>query len=229
MYVDDVAAEIGALSRKLGLAAALILGAVTLLSSFVIWQSYQFERRRHGAAEELRASEIRFRELFNNMSSGVVVGVATDEGADFILKDLNHAAEQLTGVNRATALNRSFLDVFAAFRDGGLLEVLQRVWRTGLPEFHAHTRRSAGRVTLSTESYVYRLPAHEVVIVTDDVTERTRPGRAARKRGRLPAVGGERHRHDCAARAGRQCAVRLARVPRAAGMRAGGTDRSHAV
>jgi len=181
MYMDDVAAEIGALSRKLGLAAALILGAVTLLSAFVIWQSYQFERRRHGAAEELRASEIRFRELFNNMSSGVVVGVATDEGADFILKDLNHAAEQLTGVNRATALNRSFLDVFAAFRDGGLLEVLQRVWRTGLPEFHAHTRRSAGRVTLSTESYVYRLPAHEVVIVTDDVTERERAQAALRE------------------------------------------------
>ncbi len=44
--------------------------------------------------EEIKSNEARFRELFNNMSSGVAVYEATDNGNDFIFKDFNRAGEQ---------------------------------------------------------------------------------------------------------------------------------------
>ena len=41
-----------------------------------------------GKEEEIKASEVRFRELFNNMSSGAAVYEAKDDGNDFIFKNL---------------------------------------------------------------------------------------------------------------------------------------------
>jgi len=41
------------------------------------------------AEKELQASETRFRELFDNINSGVAVYRATDNGEDFIILDLN--------------------------------------------------------------------------------------------------------------------------------------------
>ncbi|HNQ22584.1 MAG TPA: cache domain-containing protein [Phycisphaerae bacterium] len=49
VYLNDVEAEIGALTRRLGIASAVVLGVVTLLSAFVIWQGARTEARRHRA------------------------------------------------------------------------------------------------------------------------------------------------------------------------------------
>ncbi|RXG65334.1 hypothetical protein ES695_08370, partial [Candidatus Atribacteria bacterium 1244-E10-H5-B2] len=44
--------------------------------------------------------ENRFRELFNSMSSGVVIYEAKDNGRDFIIKDFNRAAEKIEKVQK---------------------------------------------------------------------------------------------------------------------------------
>ena len=46
-------------------------------------------------------SEAKYKELFNNMSSGVVVYLAKDNGEDFVFKDINRAVEKIEKVKKA--------------------------------------------------------------------------------------------------------------------------------
>ena len=130
------------------------------------------ERRRAEAA--LRESETRFHELFGSINNAVAVYEAVENGADFALRDFNRAAERIEGTVKEAVLGRRVTQVFPGVREMGLLEVLQRVWRTGQPEHWPVTLYRDERISGWRENYVYRLPSGEVVAVYEDVTERKR-------------------------------------------------------
>jgi len=121
---------------------------------------------------ELAASEHRFREMFNNMSSGVAVYEAVDAGAEFIVREFNPAAARSTGVRRDEALGRPVSELFPDVKRFGLFAALQRVSHTGVPERHPTDLYQDGRLTFWAENYVFRLPSGEVVAIFDDVSER---------------------------------------------------------
>ena len=56
--------------------------------------------KRRKVEEKLKASEARFRGLFDNMSSGVAVYEAKDNGNDFIFKDFNKAGEAIDNTEK---------------------------------------------------------------------------------------------------------------------------------
>jgi PAS domain S-box-containing protein len=122
--------------------------------------------------EALRHGEERFRQLVENMSSGVAVYEARIDGRDFIIKDFNRAAERIEGVARRDIVGRSVLEVFPGVVDLGLFDVFRRVWRTGEPEQLPAGIYRDDRVVGWRENYIYRLPSGEVVAIYDDVTER---------------------------------------------------------
>ena len=64
------------------------------------------ERKLDRAEMTLRESEARFRALFENSGSCVAVYEATDDGADFIIRDFNRAAER-TASNKGPPRERS--------------------------------------------------------------------------------------------------------------------------
>ncbi len=136
------------------------------------YASYQrdiSERKR--AEETLRSSEIRHRELFDNMSSGVAVYEPVEDGTDFVFKDFNRAAERIDRVNKEDIVGRKVTEVFSGIREFGLLDVFQRVWRTGKPEHHPVSLYKDEKLTSWFNNYVYRLPSGEIIAVHDDVTE----------------------------------------------------------
>lgn len=122
----------------------------------------------------LQASEQRFRVLFENMSSGVAVYEAVDDGRDFVFRDFNAAAERIDQVCRDRVVGRRVTELFPGVEIMGLLDVLRRVWQTGTAEYHPTSLYKDDRLTVWRENYVYRLPSGEVVAVYDDVTERKR-------------------------------------------------------
>jgi PAS domain S-box-containing protein len=117
-------------------------------------------------------SEIRLNELFENMSSGVAVYRVSEDGQSFVFSGLNRAAERLEKLRCEDLIGKNVLDVFPGIAELGLLEVLKRVWQTGVAERYPVSFYHDGRVSGWRDNFVYRLLSGEIVAIYDDVTER---------------------------------------------------------
>ena len=122
--------------------------------------------------EALEKSEARYRELFSNMSNGVAVFEAKNDGKEFVFIDFNRAAERIEHLKREDVLGRNFVDIVPSAKKYGLLDTFRRVFKTGKPEYHPVEIYKDGVLKLCKENYIYRLPAGEIVDVYDDITER---------------------------------------------------------
>lgn len=127
---------------------------------------------RKQAEQELQESEIRYSELFENMSNGVAVYEAIDDGRDFVFRDMNQAGEYIGKVRRDEIIGRKVTEVFPGVKDIGLLEAFRRVLRTGKPQYHPVSFYKDKRLAQWVENYVYKLPSGVIVTVYDDVTQR---------------------------------------------------------
>src|SRR4030065_2544683 len=119
---------------------------------------------------DIKASENRFKELFEHMSSGVSIYEAINNGKDFIFKDFNRAAEKIEKIRKKDVIGRSILEVFPAVKDFGLFDVLKRVYKTGIPEKFPMSFYKDSRVSGWRRNYVYKLPSGEIVSIYDDIT-----------------------------------------------------------
>ena len=140
------------------------------------------ERKR--AEKALVDSEVRFRDLFNNMSAGVVIYEPAEDGSDFIIKDINRAVETIEKVKREEVAGRSILEIFPAVVEFGLFPVLQRVARTGVAEAFPVSFYQDNRISGWRENYVYKIPSGEIVAIYEDVTEK-KQAEEALKRSRI--------------------------------------------
>ena len=137
------------------------------------------ERKR--AEETLKHAEKRFRELFDNMSSGVAMYSAVDNGKNFIFADFNKASERIDKVKKQDVIGKKVTGVFPGVKKMGLFDVFQRVWRTGVPEKTPALLYKDKNLEAWRENFVYKLPTGEVVAVYDDITKRINAERALRE------------------------------------------------
>lgn len=121
--------------------------------------------------QEQQMSEERFRRLFENMSNGVAIYRATDDGDDFIFQDINHAVINIEGVEYEEVIGEKLTEVFPNVDALGLLEVFRRVYQTGHGEHYAVRWYEDDTLKGWRDNYVYKLPNEEIVAVYDDVTE----------------------------------------------------------
>jgi PAS domain S-box-containing protein len=130
----------------------------------------------------LMESEHRYRELFDNMQSGVAVYYAIEEGKDFVLTDFNKAAQRSDKVRREDVVGKRITKVFPGIEKIGFLKVLRRVWKTGKAEHFPPTiyeDKRLGKVWW--EDYVYKLPTGEVVAAFANITERIKASKDLEK------------------------------------------------
>jgi PAS domain S-box-containing protein len=129
--------------------------------------------------KRLRKSEARFRAIFDNMHSGVIV-YETDPDDDLIVVDFNQAAERIEGIGKEKAIGAKAFYLFPSHKDIGLMEAFERVRKTGKPEtlppcFYQDERISGWR-----EYSLYRLPSGEIVNIYNDISARKRAEEAQR-------------------------------------------------
>jgi diguanylate cyclase (GGDEF)-like protein/PAS domain S-box-containing protein len=127
--------------------------------------------QRKQVEEALRDSESRLNELFEHMSSGVAVYQASPDGQNFIFTALNRAAERIEKLQREDLIGKNLVEVFPGAKEFVLLEVLQRVWRSGVAEHFPVTFYQDGRISGWRENFVYKLPSGEIVAIYDDITD----------------------------------------------------------
>ncbi|OPY25182.1 MAG: sensory histidine kinase AtoS [Methanobacterium sp. PtaU1.Bin242] len=73
-------------------------------------------------------------------------------------------------------------DIFPGVKDSGLLEVLQRVYKTGNPKHHPLKQYKDKQIISWRENFVYKLPSGELVAVYDDVTKSKKVEEALKER-----------------------------------------------
>ncbi|MEW8139434.1 MAG: PAS domain S-box protein [Candidatus Thiodiazotropha endolucinida] len=133
-----------------------------------IWHIVQ--RRRSLTA--LAASEARYRELVDNMSDGVAVYEAVDDGNDFVFREYNKSGERIGRNSRADVIGKRVTEVFPGIDTLGLLVVFRRVWKSGEAEYFPIDSYQDERLQLWVENFVYRLPGGEIVAIFNDVTDK---------------------------------------------------------
>lgn len=124
---------------------------------------------RKGAEKMLRESEARLKELFENLSSGVVVCRA--EAQKFTIVAFNQAAERIENATRNSVLGQQVLAVFPELQRSGIGAALQRVTTTGVSEHLPAMLYHHGRAVEWREYYLYQLSNDEVVMIYEDVTQ----------------------------------------------------------
>ena len=139
--------------------------------------------------EEIRAGERRFRDLFDNMSSGVAVLQPVDDGTDFRIAGFNRAAEHIDRTAREAVVGRLLTDAFPGIEECGLLSVIRRVHASGESERVSDILYQDERLSGWREHKVYRLPGGEVVTLYDDVSDRKATEERLREAQRLEVLG----------------------------------------
>jgi PAS domain-containing protein len=131
-------------------------------------------RSQQDLKEERKEYQVKFKVLFDNVSSGVAIYEARNDGEDFVFVDFNPAAEEIDHIKKENLLGKSVLDIFPGVKKFGLFEVFKRVYKTGTPEHHPISIYKDERIAGWRENYVYRLPSGQIVAVYDDVSARKR-------------------------------------------------------
>ncbi|MBW1868021.1 MAG: PAS domain S-box protein [Deltaproteobacteria bacterium] len=129
----------------------------------------------------LQESEERYRAFFDNMSDGVAIYEARNEGEDFIFVDFNKAGERIEDIHKETLIGRSVLKVFPGIKEFGLFDVFKRVWKTGKPEHHPIAMYKDERIEGWRENFICKLPSGEIVAIYSDETERRQAEEASKK------------------------------------------------
>jgi two-component system, cell cycle sensor histidine kinase and response regulator CckA len=137
------------------------------------------ERKR--VEEGLRESEQRFRELFDNMASGVAIYDSPDNGESFVFADLNESGLKNAQKTKDEVIGQEVREIFPGVEALGLFDVLKRVWRTGIPEYHPGGLYKDNKLSLWVENYVCKLPSGKLVAIYEDTTAQKEAEEALRR------------------------------------------------
>lgn len=121
--------------------------------------------------EALLQSEIEFRQLFERLTSAVLVFEIVGNGNDFVFKNINAAGERLIKNTKPDIIGKRILDAFPRAETIGLLHALREVSRTNEAKFLPLSHYTDQRLSQWLETHLYKLPSGEIVAVCDDRTD----------------------------------------------------------
>ena len=123
---------------------------------------------------DMKETEERFQQLFDNMTNGVAIYRPVDDGSDFEFVDINRAGQELSTVRKEDVVGKRISETFPAVKEMGLLDILRRVYRTDTPETIPLTEYRDDRIVEWVENYVFKIPSGLVVVIYEDISEKQR-------------------------------------------------------
>jgi len=113
-----------------------------------------------------------YRDVIDNLDLALAIYRAVDDGADFMFVEANAGVERIEQVKREDLIGRKITEAFPGVEEFGLLDILKRVYQTGIPERFPIGMYTDDRITGWRDNYVYKLDTGEVVVVYRDETIR---------------------------------------------------------
>ncbi len=113
----------------------------------------------------------RYKAILENTGNAVAVYTVYGNGEDFIFADFNPAAEQIEGIKREDVIGKRVTEVFPGVKDFGLLDVFQRVWKTGKSETLPMLQYKNHQVSGWRKNFVFKISDEDIVAIYSDETE----------------------------------------------------------
>ncbi len=112
IYIEDVALEMASINRNVVLISLAIVAVIALLLIFLTVQNLQTERQRAETENALRASEEKYRIIFENTGTATVI-----LNEDLVVMLANSEFEKLSGYTKADIEGKSIFSDFASGKD----------------------------------------------------------------------------------------------------------------
>lgn len=129
---------------------------------------------RKRAEEDLRAStflETRYRSFFEEACNGVLIYEPVEDGADYVIKDVNRVATDLLRMDREELIGKRLFEEFPAVATPEVRAMVRRVHATGRPEVAPPIRYRDRDDFPWISRYIFRLPSGEIASFMIDVPE----------------------------------------------------------
>lgn len=118
-----------------------------------------------------RMSEARYRDLVDNIDSGVAIYNYLADKQEFVLIDINKVGADIYGqAGRENLLGCSLSNLYQNVIESGLTATFQRVYSTTTTELHAPYPFRHDQSVQWLQHYLYTLPTGELVAVINDLT-----------------------------------------------------------
>ena len=104
--------------------------------------------------KDFKEYQAKLKVLFDNVSSGVAIYEARNDGEDFVFVDFNRAAQEIDRIKKDELIGKSVAEVFPGVKEFGLFDVFRRVYKTGTPEHHPVSVYKDERIAGWRENYV---------------------------------------------------------------------------
>jgi PAS domain S-box-containing protein len=118
---------------------------------------------------ELKNKDI-FKEIFNGMHIGATIIEAFEDGKDFVVVAGNKAYEKIEEIKEDEIVGKSIKNILKKFKELDFLNILQRVWKSGKPEYHSYNKGLDKKTTKWRGVYIYKLSSGEIVSFYNDLT-----------------------------------------------------------
>jgi PAS domain S-box-containing protein len=120
----------------------------------------------------IRENEERYRNLQENMQSGVAVYKPINNGKDFEIIDFNKAGEQISNIKREVVVGKKLSQIMPNLKESQVFKNIQQVYKTGKPMNMNANRAYDPNTPKYTDNQFYKLPNGEVVAIFEDVTQK---------------------------------------------------------
>jgi len=140
-----------------------------------IWGVVQDISKRKQAEKEFKETEERYRELVNTINSGVAIYKVIHDGksgSDYIIQEFNEFALNHEQLEKKDVIGKSLKDIRPNIDEFGLIDIFQKVWKTGESAFFPAKVYVDDNFSNYYENRVFRLSSGEIVAIYDDVSER---------------------------------------------------------
>ncbi len=175
IYVDSLSIPHGFRKEDLYLLMGLGTPAAIAIENALLYANLEKlvknrTRTLRQTEKRLRKSEARFRAIFDNMKSGVLVFEVEREGKDFVVVELNHFARELEDIRLQDVVGKKAKEVFPEYESSGILNTITRVWKSGVSEHIGPLLHEEQKGQVWRDYDVYKLPSGEIVTLFNDLT-----------------------------------------------------------
>lgn len=127
--------------------------------------------RQKNAEKALKESEARYKGLFSNIRSSIIVFYVCEESNKFIFKDVNANFETLSKHSKDELIGNELYDVFPVAKNSPFYTAIKKVIETKtneyLEEFYYKDPYFEGWLS----AQIYNLPGDEICLLINDVTD----------------------------------------------------------